>query len=105
VGIKRVKTRRYDLLARKHDGHRLIAILPGDGQLLGRYGYDRTKVFREPFWPLIDAKLQPMVLDGEIAVPDDRGVTQKACPAGGALVPASAYRGNFWSRRNEAGGR
>ena len=61
----------------KHDGHRLVATLPGDGQLmlLSRNGYDRTKLFREPFGPLLDARLPPMVLDGEIAVPDDRGVT------------------------------
>jgi bifunctional non-homologous end joining protein LigD len=61
----------------KHDGHRLVAILPGDGQLmlLSRNGYDRTRVFREPFRPLLDAGLPPMALDGEIAVPDDRGVT------------------------------
>ena len=47
----------------KHDGHRLVAILPGDGQLmlLSRNGYDRTKLFREPFRPLIDAGLPPMV--------------------------------------------
>jgi ATP-dependent DNA ligase len=43
--------------------------------LLSRNGYDRTRVFREPFRRLIEAKLPPMVLDGEIAVPDDRGVT------------------------------
>jgi bifunctional non-homologous end joining protein LigD len=43
--------------------------------LLSRNGYDRTRLFRAPFRPLIDAKLPPMVLDGEIAVPDDRGVT------------------------------
>jgi len=43
--------------------------------LLSRNGYDRTKLFREPFGPLLDARLPPMVLDGEIAVPDDRGVT------------------------------
>src|SRR5436190_13448386 len=61
----------------KHDGHRLVAILPGDGQLmlLSRNGYDRTRLFREPFGPLLNAGLPPMVLDGEIAVPDDRGVT------------------------------
>src|SRR5215813_13549220 len=61
----------------KHDGHRLVAILPGDGKLmlLSRNGYDRTRVFREPFRPLLDAGLLPMVLDGEIAVPDNRGVT------------------------------
>jgi len=61
----------------KHDGHRLVAIVRGDGQLmlLSRNGYDRTRLFRAPFRPLIHAKLPPMVLDGEIAVPDDRGVT------------------------------
>jgi len=61
----------------KHDGHRLVAILPGDGQLmlLSRNGYDRTKLFREPFRRLLDLGLPPMVLDVEIAVPDDRGVT------------------------------
>jgi bifunctional non-homologous end joining protein LigD len=61
----------------KHDGHKLVAILPGDGQLmlLSRNGYDRTRLFREPFRSLIDAGSPPMVLDGEIAVPVDRGVT------------------------------
>ena len=43
--------------------------------LLSRNGYDRTRLFREPFRPLIGAGLPAMVLDGEIAVPDDRGVT------------------------------
>jgi bifunctional non-homologous end joining protein LigD len=43
--------------------------------LLSRNGYDRTKLFRKPFGPLLDPRLPPMVLDGEIAVPDDRGVT------------------------------
>src|ERR1051326_775797 len=54
-----------------------MAILPGNGQLmlLSRNGYDRTRRFREPFRPLIGAGLPAMVLDGEIAVPDDRGVT------------------------------
>jgi bifunctional non-homologous end joining protein LigD len=66
----------------KHDGHRLIAILPGGHQLrlLSRNGYDRTPQFREPFRPLIETRLPPMVLDGEIAVPDDRGVTHLARP-------------------------
>src|SRR5690349_12965672 len=43
--------------------------------LLSRNGYDRTRVFREPFRPMLDAGLPAMVLDGEIAVPDERGVT------------------------------
>jgi len=35
----------------KHDGHRLIAIVPGRGQLklISRKGYDRTPLFRGPF--------------------------------------------------------
>ena len=32
-------------------------------------------MFREPFQPLADAGLPPLVLDGEIAMPDERGVT------------------------------
>ena len=61
----------------KHDGHRLIAIVPGHGQLrlLSRNGHDRTALFREPFRPLVDAGVPAMVLDGEVAVADERGVT------------------------------
>ena len=56
----------------KHDGHRLVAIVTPDNlKLLSRNGYDRTALFREPFRPL--AGLPPIVLDGEIAVPDNRG--------------------------------
>lgn len=58
----------------KHDGHRLLAIVGPDRlKLVSRNGYDRTALFREPFQPLTG--LPAMVLDGEIAVPDDRGVT------------------------------
>ena len=58
----------------KHHGHRLVAIVTPDKlTLLSRNGHDRTEVFREPFRPL--AGLPPMVVDGEIAAPDDRGVT------------------------------
>src|SRR5438477_2774903 len=61
----------------KHDGHRLVAMLPGDGQLMLRShnGYDRTRLFREPLRRQLEAGLPQMVLDGEIAVPDDRGAT------------------------------
>jgi bifunctional non-homologous end joining protein LigD len=60
----------------KHDGHRLVAILAGESiRLLSRNGHDRTAVFGEPFRALALAGLPPMVLDGEIAVPDERGVT------------------------------
>ena len=57
----------------KHDGHRLVAILPGDGKLmlLSRNGYDRTRIFRKPFRPMLDARLPAMVLDGEIVALDD----------------------------------
>jgi bifunctional non-homologous end joining protein LigD len=60
----------------KHDGHRLLAIAASDSlRLLSRNGRDRTALFREPFRPLAEAGLPAMVLDGEIAVPDERGVT------------------------------
>jgi hypothetical protein len=60
----------------KHDGHRLVAIPAGERlSLISRNGYDRTTLFREPFRSLLEAGLPPMVLDGEIAVPDERGVT------------------------------
>jgi bifunctional non-homologous end joining protein LigD len=60
----------------KHDGHRLIAIIAGgELRLISRYGYDRTELFRQPFDKLPAAGLPAMVLDGEIAVPDERGVT------------------------------
>ena len=60
----------------KHDGHRLIAIVDGGGRLslISRNGYDRTEAFSAPFAPLAAAGHE-MVIDGEIAVPDDRGVT------------------------------
>ncbi len=60
----------------KHDGHRLIAIVPGRGQLklLSHNGFDRTPLFRGPFRKL-SAAGRTIALDGEIAVPDDRGVT------------------------------
>lgn len=60
----------------KHDGHRLLAIIDSRGglTLISRNGYDRTHLFREPFHQLA-ATRRALVLDGEIAVPDERGVT------------------------------
>ena len=60
----------------KHDGHRLIAIVDACGRLslISRNGYDRTEAFGAPFAPLAAAG-RALVIDGEIAVPDDRGVT------------------------------
>src|SRR5262249_61542313 len=50
--------------------------LPSRGQLklLSRNGHDRTPLFRGPFRKLASSG-RPIVLDGEIAVPDERGVT------------------------------
>jgi bifunctional non-homologous end joining protein LigD len=59
----------------KHDGHRLVAIVAnGTVRLLSRNARDRTTLFTEPFHALA-AGLPALVLDGEIAVPDARGVT------------------------------
>jgi bifunctional non-homologous end joining protein LigD len=64
------------LHAIKHDGHRLVAIVTRRGslKLLSRNGIDRTRLFRDPFRTLAAAG-HPIVMDGEIAVPDERGVT------------------------------
>jgi bifunctional non-homologous end joining protein LigD len=60
----------------KHDGHRLVAIVAdGAVRLLSRNARDRTEMFREPFCGLPAAGLPALILDGEIAVPDERGVT------------------------------
>ena len=60
----------------KHDGHRLVVTLDGLGglKLISRNVRDRTPLFREPFHELLGLGRE-IVLDGEIAVPDDRGVT------------------------------
>lgn len=60
----------------KHDGHRLAAVLDRRGglRLLSRNGYDRKGPFEAPFAEL--ARLgRAMVLDGEIAAPDEKGCT------------------------------
>jgi ATP-dependent DNA ligase len=60
----------------KHDGHRLAVVLDGRGglRLLSRNGYDRRGLFDAPFADF--ARLgRDMVLDGEIAVPDEKGCT------------------------------
>ena len=82
----------------KHDGHRLVAIVSGGRvKLVSRNGYDRTELFREPFRGLAEAGMPPMVIDGEIAVPDERGVTHldalsEAISAGRqSALPISAW--------------
>lgn len=60
----------------KHDGHRLVAVVtPNSLRLISRNGFDRTLLFQEPFRSLTEAGLPGLVLDGEIAVPDERGIT------------------------------
>jgi bifunctional non-homologous end joining protein LigD len=58
----------------KHDGWRLITIIAGDGsiKLPSRQGLDHARLFLAPFRK-IAASGRPVVLDGEIAVPDDCG--------------------------------
>jgi bifunctional non-homologous end joining protein LigD len=69
----------------KHDGWRLIAIVDGSGavKLLSRQGLDHTRLFGTSFRELA-ATRRAMVLVGELAVPDERGVTAAhAAPAPG----------------------
>src|SRR5262249_5296554 len=60
----------------KHDGHRLAVIADGDGgvRLLSRNGHERSRHFGPVFADLAQLGRQ-IVLDGEIAAPDERGVT------------------------------
>jgi bifunctional non-homologous end joining protein LigD len=60
----------------KHDGHRLAVIADGIGgvRLLSRNGYERSRQFGRAFSELAQLGRQ-IVLDGEIAAPDARGVT------------------------------
>src|SRR4030095_12592544 len=60
----------------KHDGHRLVAMIADSARLrlISRNGYDRTEAFGAPFGRLAAAGHE-LVIDGEIAVPDDHGVT------------------------------
>src|SRR5947209_16974262 len=60
----------------KHDGHRLAVVTDRDGgiRLLSRNGYERSRHFGPAFADLAQLRRQ-IVLDGEIAVPDQRGVT------------------------------
>jgi len=61
----------------KHDGHRLSVISDGRGRLrfISRNGFDRSGYFAGAVTDL--SKLsQAAVLDGEIASPDERGVTR-----------------------------
>jgi bifunctional non-homologous end joining protein LigD len=82
----------------KHDGHRLMAIVSaGEVKLISRNGHDRTALFRAPFDKLVAAGSPSLVLDGEVAVPDERGLTHidlltqrcaSAAPSGSPISPS-----------------
>jgi len=60
----------------KHDGHRIIAYLDrGKVRLLSRPGNDATRRFATVAAMLAGLKVKQAIIDGEVAVPDDRGVT------------------------------
>jgi ATP-dependent DNA ligase len=50
---------------------RLLSMLGAVVRLISRNGHDGARLFAEPFRGL--AGRPPLVLDGEIAVPDERG--------------------------------
>lgn len=59
----------------KHDGHRVVVVSrAGKLRLRSRNGHDVTGRFITPLAPLSEIGAD-FILDGEIAVPDERGVT------------------------------
>jgi hypothetical protein len=86
-------------------GHQLLAIVAaGEQRLISRAGHDRTALFSVPFDKLAAAGLPPLVFDGEIAVPDVRGVTHidpltRAMRQIGAEGIVSKRAGGVLSRR------
>lgn len=93
----------------KHDGHLLLAMIAGGSlRLLSRNGLDRTPLFQEPFRARAEAGLPAMVLDGEIAVPDERGVTHldaSPCWAADEAYPQYAVMTDPLRRATGAAGR
>jgi bifunctional non-homologous end joining protein LigD len=60
----------------KHDGHRIIATVQGGlVRLWSRPGNDATKRFASIAAWLGQLPVNTAILDGEVAVPDERGVT------------------------------
>jgi bifunctional non-homologous end joining protein LigD len=79
----------------KHDGIRTIALLrDGRARLLSRRGNDQTAEFPALAAALGALAARPMVLDGEIAVVDEGGVTsfQRLQPRLGLVSPADIAR-------------
>jgi hypothetical protein len=73
IGAQLTHSTLYEI---KHDGHPLDGVADDDGsiRLLSRNGYERSRQFGPVFADLAQLGRQ-IVLDGEIAVPDERGVT------------------------------
>ena len=70
-----------------------MAIIAGERlKLVSRNGYDRAELFREPFRALATAGVPAMAFDGEIAVPDERGVTHLDALSEAIRAPAGAPR-------------
>ena len=60
----------------KHDGHRIIATIEYSSvRLLSRPGNDATRRFAAVAEWLLQLAVTNAILDGEVAVPDERGVT------------------------------
>jgi len=60
----------------KHDGHRIIATIEYSSvRLLSRPGNDATRRFAAVAEWLLQLAVRNAILDGEVAVPDERGVT------------------------------
>jgi bifunctional non-homologous end joining protein LigD len=60
----------------KHDGHRIIATVQGGVvRLSSRPGNDATKRFASVAEWLRQLPASTAIIDGEVAVPDERGVT------------------------------
>jgi bifunctional non-homologous end joining protein LigD len=60
----------------KHDGHRIIAYLDrGKVRLISRPGNDVTRRFVAVAATLERLSVKQAIVDGEVAMPDQRGVT------------------------------
>jgi bifunctional non-homologous end joining protein LigD len=60
----------------KHDGHRVIAMVQsGLVRLSSRPGHDATKRFASIAELICPIPVKTAIIDGEVAVPDERGVT------------------------------
>ena len=60
----------------KHDGHRIIGYLDrGKVRLVSRPGNDATRRYAPVAAMLERLRVEQAIIEGEVAVPDERGVT------------------------------